>query len=267
MSTAFPARGVSAWTFHKQFQNNTLEHPEFFRIIADLGVRDVELIAAFLPSQEPEYLRGIRQAAEAHGLRFVNIAIDDRYDLSSADAANRRNAIDRTIAWLDAAVILGCPNVRNNSGGENMDACVESFTTLAAEAGKRGLNMLIEAHGGFSSDAAIILPIIDRVRQAHPGRLSLVADFGNVYTTPERDRYAQIRDMAPYASIIHPKMHNFDENGDQPEWNTARLVKIVLDSGFDGPWIVEYEGSNDDPVSGLNKSYALLERCFQLAKE
>ena len=83
-------------------------------------------------------------------------------------------------------------------------------------------------------DAARLVPLVDKVRQRHTDSIGVIPDFGNVIATPERDRYVQICDMAPYAVLVHPKMHDFDDNGDQPEWDTARLVKTLLTPVF-GP--------------------------------
>jgi sugar phosphate isomerase/epimerase len=253
--------GVSAWTFNREFKSGQMEHPQFFEAVRSFGITSVELNSPFFKSMEAEYLLGIRDAADSNGINIVNIAIDDwSYDLSSPDDARRLPGIDKTISWFDAAVVLGCPNVRNNTGGEDFESCVASFTTLAGEAAKRNVTMLIEAHGGFSSDAAYLVPLADRVNAVHPGALGLIPDFGNVHVTPERDRLAQITEMAKYARLVHPKMHDFDADGNQPEWDTPGLVSAVRSQGFDGIWIIEFEGHADTPTSGLTKSIALLTR-------
>ena len=127
MAFSLPVVGVSAWTFNKRFRSLDLEHPEFFEIVSGLGVKSVELIANFLASYGDDYLDGIRHAAYKNDVSIVNIAIDDHgYDLSSPDTENRLEAVKRTVALMDAAVKLGCPNVRNNTGGRDFDACVEA---------------------------------------------------------------------------------------------------------------------------------------------
>ncbi len=259
------AIGVSAWTFHERFRAGTMDYPRFFAAARGAGLRLVELNSPFFKSQDGSYITSIKRAADDYGITIVNIAVDDfAYDLSATDEANRREAVDRTIAWLDIAVALDCPSVRNNTGGDNLAQCTTSFFALAAAAKERGRRIAIEAHGGFSADADQIVPLVRDIRRAYPDQIGLIPDFGNVTPTPAHDRYQQVAAMAPYAFLVHPKMEDFDERGEQPGWDTARLVDIVRREhrGFTGPWIIEFEGK-EDAFSGLHASIALLSRCLE----
>jgi sugar phosphate isomerase/epimerase len=258
------AIGIAAWSFHKRFFTKTMDYPQFFAAVRGLGVNQVELNSPFFEYLEAGYIQSIKDAADHYGVRIINIAIDDHgFDLSAVDEANRQEAVRRTVEWLDAAVVLDCPHVRNNSGGQNLNQCISSFTALAGEAKARDRKMVIEAHGGFSSDADQIGPLIEAVSLEHPGYIGLIPDFGNVAVTAALDRYQQIQRMAPYAMLVHPKMHDFDEHGQQPEWDTARLVESILRTGFRGPWVIEFEGHNEDEFSGLRKSINLLSKCLR----
>lgn len=266
-----PAVGIAAWSFHRRFQASTMDYPQFFAAVRGLGVRLVELNSPFFRSQDAAYIASIRHAADGYGITIVNLAVDDfGYDLSSADEADRQQAVARTVAWLDTAVALGCEHVRNNTGGADLAQCTRSFSTLAAEARARGRRIAIEAHGGFSADADRIAPLVREVRRQFPDQIGLIPDFGNVSLTPARDRYQQIAAMAPYAFAVHPKMHDFDEFGQQPAWDVPRLVAIVLrggitdgwQAGFAGPWIIEFEGEEEE-FGGLRKSIVLLSRCLK----
>lgn len=256
--------GISAWSFKKRFFKRTMGYPQFFAAVRGLGVSIVELNSPFFGSLEEDCLRTIRTAAENYGIRIKNIAVDDPgFDLSSLDEANRKEAVRRTTAWLDAAVFLDCPHVRGNTGGTDFSKCVESFTALAAQASARNRSILIEPHDGFSADAEKIIPLIRTVRERFPDSIGLVPDFGNVAVTQTCDRYQQIGAMAPYAMLVHAKMHDFDEHGRQPEWDTARLIHIMRSAGFQGPWMIEFEGRRDEDFVGVKKSIALLSRCLE----
>ncbi len=259
-----PSIGVSAWTFHKRFLAGTMDYPQFFAAVRGAGMHLVELNSPFFLSQDLPYITSIKQAADAYGITIVNLAIDDfDYDLSATDEANRLQAVQRTLEWLDIAVILKCEHVRNNSGGNSLEQCQKSLMTLAAEAKVRGRRIAIEAHGGFSADADQILPLLQAVRTHFPHQIGLIPDFGNVATTSTLDRYQQIEKMAPYAFLVHPKMHDFDALGQQPAWDTSRLVDSIRHTGFQGPWIIEFEGEEED-FQGLRKSIALLSTCLSV---
>ncbi|GMV82413.1 MAG: hypothetical protein AMXMBFR7_35970 [Planctomycetota bacterium] len=260
-----PAIGISSWSFNKMLFAKQMDLFQVFAAVRGLGVRKVELNNHFFASQEEAYLGALKDAADRYGVRVVNLAVDDKgFDLSSPDEAQRKEAVARTVRWIETAARLDCPFVRNNSGGQDAAACARSFSELAAEARERGRRIAIEAHGGFSSDAAQLLPILAAVREREPQGVALIPDFGNVRITPERDRYAQIEAMAPFAALCHPKMHDFDAFGEQPEWDTQRLVSIVARAGFRGPWIVEFEGQ-EEAFEGLRKSLVLLSRCLRKA--
>ena len=258
--------GISAWSFHRRFlaKPPTMDYPQFFAAVRGLDVDTVELNSPFFDSLEDAYINSIKSAADSYAVHINNIAIDDAgYDLSSADSANREEAIDRTVRWMDVAVMLDCPNIRNNTGGphegDDPDAlarCTDSFARLTAEAEKRSLNMVIENHGGISANPDDLVSLIKKVNSKFIGT---VPDFGNFRADI---RYEAIEKVAPFAKQIHPKMHDFDENGEQPGWDTARLVNIVKNTGFDGYWMIEFEGQEEE-FSGLRKSIALLSRCLR----
>ena len=267
--------GVSAWSFHRRFlaKPPTMDYPQFFAAVRGLDIDTVELNSPFFVSQEDDYIISLKKAADSYGVHINNIAIDDGgYDLSSADSANREEAISRTVRWMDIAVMLDCPHVRNNTGGPHeggdpdaLARCTDSFAVrrsrpllfahLAAEAEKRGLCMVIENHGGISANPDELVSLIRKVDSKFIG---IVPDFGNF--RPDI-RYEAIEKVAPFAKQIHPKMHDFDERGEQPGWDTAKLVNIIKKTGFDGYWVIEFEGQEEE-FSGLRKSIALLSRCL-----
>ena len=51
--------------------------------------------------------------------------------------------------------------------------------------------------------------------------------------------------MAPYAAVCHAKALDLDENGEVPEWDFGRCMKIMKDAGFDGYYSAEFEGKGD----------------------
>jgi len=256
--------GISSWSFYRRFLANppTMDYPQFFAAVRGLDIDTVELNSPFFISQDDNYINELKGCANSYGVHINNIAIDDwGYDLSSADHANREEAIRRTVSWMEIAVMLGCPLVRNNTGGGGdpsaLERCIDSFSRLADEAGKRDLSIVIENHGGVSAIPDELFTLLKRVNSKSIGT---IPDFGNF---APNIRYNGIEKIAPYAKQIHPKMHDFDERGEQPEWDTARLVNIIKKTGFDGYWMIEFEGQEEE-FSGLRKSIALISRCLKV---
>ena len=74
------------------------------------------------------------------------------------------------------------------------------------------------------------------------------------------DRYKGVRELMPYAKAVSAKSHEFDEKGNEVKTDYLRMMKIVLDYGYNGYVGVEYEGSKVDAYQGIKLTKALLER-------
>jgi len=62
----------------------------------------------------------------------------------------------------------------------------------------------------------------------------------------------------PYAKAVSAKSYDFDENGNQPKIDYAKMLKIVKDAGYTGFIGVEYEGANLGEVEGIEATKKLL---------
>jgi len=150
-----------------------------------------------------------------------------------------------------------------------------------------GLNVIVENHGGLSSNGAWLARVIGSVGLDNCGTLP---DFGNFYVVkkrgkPERyekqkqlyagnpayredetglayDRYEGTRELMPWAKGVSAKAHEFDEEGNEVHTDFARMMTIVKEAGYTGPIGIEYEGKEVGEVEGIQKTKALLERVF-----
>ena len=99
-------------------------------------------------------------------------------------------------------------------------------------------------------------------------RCGTLPDFGNFCfdwskaDDPEAwyDRYLGVEEMMPYAKAVSAKSHDFDENGEEIHTDYHRMVKIVLDAGYEGYIGVEYEGQKHPPREGCMLTKKLLEK-------
>jgi len=74
--------------------------------------------------------------------------------------------------------------------------------------------------------------------------------------------YASIARIAPYAGLVHAKTHEFDERGRPIDLDVVRALRIVRDTGYDGPISLEYEGNEGDPWEQTMRTQALVEEAF-----
>jgi len=124
---------------------------------------------------------------------------------------------------------------------------------LTEEAGKDNIKIVLENHGGLSGDPDIMVRLI---KEVSPELLGSQPDFGNF---PEEIRYEGIRKITPYAPLVHAKMYEFDEQGEETRLDIKRIIGILEDIGFDAYLAIEFEGPGSDH-EGVLKSKALLEK-------
>ena len=127
---------------------------------------------------------------------------------------------------------------------------------------KHKINVIVENHGGLSSNGAWLASVIKRVN--HP-RCGTLPDFGNfrVSRDEEYDRYKGVAELMPYAKAVSAKTHDFDERGEETHTDYHKMMKIVLDAKYNGFVGIEYEGEKMSEADGIRASKKLLERVHQ----
>ncbi len=255
---------LAGWSLQKLFRGNQLtllEFPAFTK--AQFGIDGVELNSPFFASKEPAYLKELVEAAKQAGSKLLNIAVDEKGDLSSLDAGVRGQSLEAYGQWIPVAKAIGVSAIRCNSGGKEITdrgaaigACIESFTELAKRGKEHGVAILMENHGGLSSDPDSIIQVMEAVGQA-VGRewVGTLPDFGNWY--PPIERYEATRKIFPYAKAVHAKTKDIDENLNHPAFDLAKCVQIAKAAGYDGYLGIEYEGAGE-PVEGVKRSVRIL---------
>jgi L-ribulose-5-phosphate 3-epimerase len=253
---------LAAWSVHRMFGDGPLKQidmPELCRKQFDIG--GLELVNSFFPSPQYSYCKDLLRRAADNGVKILLIMCDGEGDMAHADKAQRQQAVRNHRKWLDVAAILGCHSIRCNAGDakpgdkDAISRCAESFAALVELARPDRLNMLIENHGGMSSDPDSLLAVIQKVNDPLMG---LLPDFGNF--PPTVDRYDAVRRMMPYAKAVSAKCHEFDETGNEKHTDFTRMIPIVLESGYSRYIGIEYEGPDPDEIAGVKACQRLLAR-------
>jgi sugar phosphate isomerase/epimerase len=206
-----------------------------------------------------------------NGVKNHLIMIDGEGGLGELDDATRLKAIENHYKWVEAAKYLGCKTIRVNAFGrgtaeEVSAAAIDGLGRLGEFASTMKINVLVENHGGYSSNGQWLSNVMKQVARNNVGTLP---DFGNfcIERKPKSwecevsyDRYQGTKELMPYAKGASAKSYDFDENGNVIETDYQRIMEIVKESGFKGIVGIEYEGSNLDEYEGIRKTKALLER-------
>lgn len=254
---------LAGWSLHLAFFSKKLDHLEF-PVIAkrDYGIEAVEYVNQFWKDKanDKDYLNGLKTRASDHGVTSVLIMCDGEGNLGDPDDARRDKAVDNHRKWLDAAKFLGCHSIRVNahSSGSREDQAKlasDGLRKLSTLATPLGLNVIVENHGGNSSDGGWLSGVITSVGLPNCGTLP---DFGNF---KEYDRYKGVDEMMPFAKGVSAKTHDFDAEGNETETDYGKMLDIVVKKhGYHGFVGIEYEGSKLSEPDGIKATKKLLDR-------
>jgi L-ribulose-5-phosphate 3-epimerase len=258
---------LAEWSFHRALGAGTLDHLDFPLVARrDFGIEAVEYVNTFFAGKgaDRRYLAELATRAADHGVRSLLIMCDGEGAIGDPDAAARARTVENHVKWLDAAAALGCHSIRVNaqsqgSPAEQHDLVVDGLRRLTEVAAPRDLNVIVENHGGLSSNGAWLAAVIRAV--GHP-RCGTLPDFGNFQLGPDEwyDRYQGVAEMMPFAKAVSAKSHAFDAEGNERQTDFRRMLRIVLDAGYHGHLGIEYEGDELSEPDGIRATKALLER-------
>jgi sugar phosphate isomerase/epimerase len=234
----------AAWSINRSFfVGKRWKNIDLPRIVKrEFGINGIEFVNQFFDNPTLNSLRQLKKAGADEGVKFVLIMIDNEGDMSAQDAAERRTASVMHRKWVDVAHFLGCHAVRCNLGGygkaweQDKDLpkrAAESFHDLLKYAEGSGLNVVIENHGGASSNADVLVSIMKEVN--HP-RFGTLPDFGNINKGDDHEEV--IRKIVPWAKGISVKA-GWKEDGTHPGYSVEKLISICQEAGFRGWWGIE----------------------------
>ena len=261
---------LAEWSLHRALFDGTFNHLEFPRIARkEFGIDAVEYVNQFFfeKAEDKRYLREMKLHAEDNGVRSLLIMCDREGRLGDPDEAARIEAVENHYKWVEAASYLGCHSIRVNAASEGaydeqIKLAADGLRRLCEFGDEHGINVLVENHGGLSSNGAWLAAVIEMVDHPLAGTLP---DFGNFRISargeePEEwyDRYQGVEEMMPHAKAVSAKTHDFDERGQETNTAYVRMMQIVLDAGYRGHVGIEYEGQDVDEVAGIQATLNLL---------
>jgi sugar phosphate isomerase/epimerase len=267
---------LAEWSLHRALfgragtKLDNLDFPVVAR--KDYGIEAVEYVNQFFKdkAQDEKYLTELKKRCDDNGVKSLLIMCDGEGALGDADEAKRKKAVENHHRWVDAAKFLGCHSIRVNaqssgSFDEQMDRAADGLARLTEYGAKHDINVIVENHGGLSSNGAWLAAVMKKVNMSRCGTLP---DFGNfrVSQNEEYDRYKGIAELMPFAKGVSAKSHDFDDAGNEIHTDFFRMMKIVLDSGYSGYVDIEYEGSKLSEPDGIRATKKLLERVKERLK-
>lgn len=276
---------LAQWSVHNMIANGNLDPLDFASKANAWGFSGLEYVNHLYNKHLEGYsdeltgisalVKELNQRSGDHNMENLIMMVDLQGDtgaLSHPDKNIRNAAIESHHKWIDATAGLGCHSMRVNLFGTRdrdtwKNTSAESLTSLCEYAKKQEVNVIVENHGWLSSDAALLAEVITAVNMDNCGTLP---DFGNFCVEKdgqgrwdgncikEYDRYQGTKELLPYAKGVSAKSYDFDEAGKETTIDYEKMLKIVLDSGYDGYIGVEYEGSRLSEEEGILATRNLL---------
>ena len=258
---------LAQWSFHKALFAKQMTPLDFAaKAKKDYGIEAVEYVNQFFKdkAKDMDFLKSLKQRAEDNGVRSVLIMIDEEGPLASPKKEVRDKAVENHYKWVDAAKFLGCHAIRVNLKGDAsaqdwQKAAVEGLGKLTEYGAKNQMNVIVENHGGFSSNGKLLAEVIKQVNNKRCGTLP---DFGNFKISPSEnyDRYEGVKELMPYAKGVSAKTFDFDAEGNETTIDYLKIMKTVKDAGYNGYVGIEYEGERLSEEDGVRATLKLLQK-------
>lgn len=294
---------LAQWSQHRALKGGTLDNLDWPEYVNNhFGINALEWVNQFFAGKHKtlgkqpiggSYLNDLKKRCDDNGMQTILIMCDGVGSLGNPDEKKRTLAVEGHYAWLDAAKLLGGHSIRVNaasdaklSGEEQSKLCADGLRKLSEKAATMNLNVIVENHGGLSSNGAWLSGVMKAVNLPNCGTLP---DFGNFYVAKNRgkteqfeaakslytgdqytvsekgieyDRYKGVTELMPFAKGVSAKSHDFNEAGEEIHTDFKKMMEIVKAAGYKGYIGIEYEGSELPEDEGIMATKRLLEKVF-----
>ena len=277
--------GLAQWSLNKRFLKRPgaepLDHLEFAKIARSVGIDGIEYVNQMFKdkAKDQAYLGEMKKRAASEGVKSLLIMCDGEGNLGAPQEAQRAKTVENHLKWLDAASFLGCHSIRVNAASdgklswdEQAKLAADGLHQLCVEGDKRGLWVVVENHGGLSSNGKWLTQVM---KLADHKRVGVLPDFGNFYTNRQTGElynpYQGLREFMPWVKeSVSAKSYDWDTGAgkfyteDRREkiemtLDFERLLRIVTGAGFRGYVSIEYEGAKHSEIDGIKRTKQALD--------
>lgn len=274
-NSLFFSISLAQWSLHNTLRrwtnngyNESAGDPLDFPIIArnQFDIDAVEYVNTFYYDKtgDQAYLAELKNRCDGEGVKSLLIMVDAEGNLGDPDNENRKQSVINHHKWVEAAKYLGCHSIRVNARSqgtweEQMKLASDGLRSLSEFAKDYDLNVIVENHGGLSSNGKWLSGVMEMVDHPACGTLP---DFGNfmIGDGEEYDRYLGMKELMPWAKGVSAKSRDFDEEGNEILTDYYKMLQIVKDAGYRGYIGIEYEGKKLSEPDGILATKALLEK-------
>jgi sugar phosphate isomerase/epimerase len=266
---------LAQWSLNKALFGGKLDNLDFAKVAREeFGIEAIEYVNQFFKdkAKDEKYLAEMKKRAADHGVRSLLIMCDGEGELGDPDEGKRTQTVENHYRWVDAAATLGCHSIRVNAAShgtpeEQMKLAADGLHRLTEYAEKQNLFVIVENHGGISSNGEWLAGVMKLVDHPHCGTLP---DFGNFHIEGDEwyDRYKGVKELMPFAKAVSAKSYDFDperplvtiDGEHHKETNYLKMMGIVLAANYHGYVGIEYEGGKAEEYDGIRETKNMLIR-------
>jgi L-ribulose-5-phosphate 3-epimerase len=248
---------LAEWSVNRLIFSGKLDHLDFPLLTKQHGIYAVEYVNQFFMDKatDKNYLREMNTRCQNEGITQVLIMCDREGILGAKSAADRQQTVENHKKWVEAARFLGCHSIRINAyteipwsadpqqAQEALKLCADGMRSLCEFADDFDIHVIIENHGGFSSDAKWLVGMLKQTGHSKAGSLP---DFGNfrIHSADGQvisyDSYRGVDELMPLATGVSLKPTAYDDFGNQAALDYERMMKIVLSHDYHGHVGIEH---------------------------
>jgi sugar phosphate isomerase/epimerase len=242
---------LAEWSVNRLIFGKQLDHLDFPLEAKKHGIHAVEYVNQFFmdKAQDLNYLKEMNTRCKNEDITQVLIMVDREGMLGARSDGDRKEAVEKHKKWIEAAKFLGCHTVRVNGysdiawsqnpadAAEASKLVSDGIRQLCEFAESFGIHIVIENHGGFSSNGKWLA---ETIRNANHRLAGTLPDFGNfrIGTIDEKpvsyDSYRGVDELMPLATGVSLKPKVWDDAGNESDLDYERMMKIVLAHNYHG---------------------------------
>ena len=181
---------LAEWSINRSLFAKKIDHLDFPVLARKHGISAIEYVNQFFmdKAEDKAYLREMKARADGEGVRSVLIMCDREGMLGAEEEKERIETVDKHKKWVTAAKYLGCHTIRVNGYSsvkwskakkdfsESQMLVADGLRRLCEFADEYDINVVIENHGGFSSNGKWLAGVMKKADHPRAGSLP---DFGN----------------------------------------------------------------------------------------
>lgn len=251
---------LAQWSNHRALKGGKLTNLDWPKHTKEsYGIEALEYVNQFFKdkAEDAGYLAELNQRVGDLGMVNVLIMIDGEGNIGAETEKQRIKTVEKHKRWVTAAKTLGCHSIRVNGHGEGTPPeagkrVTDGLHRLATFAAEHDINIIVENHGGNSSNGQWLAKVLTDVNLPNCGSLP---DFGNFHSY---DRYQGIKDLMPFAKGVSAKSREFGDDGEELQTDFHQAMKLVLAANYHGYVGIEYEGQKHSEDEGVLLTKALL---------